>query len=97
MTVNDAGGTYSGSGFPATGLVNGAATLETMGTTLAYYVGTMATGTALSMAPTVAGIYTVVASFAGSAVYTSATSSPLTFNISKGRADCDGQRCRRDV
>ena len=83
MTVSDAGGTYNGSGFAATPLVNSSTTLETVGTTLAYYVGTTATGALTSTAPSAAGTYTLVASFPGSTDYTSATSSPLTFDIAK--------------
>jgi hypothetical protein len=43
--------------------------------------GRSASGTALAGAPVAAGTYTVVAAFAGSADYTSATSPPLTFTI----------------
>ena len=91
VRVSDAGGTFNGSAFPATasvaGVVNGvdttpAATLESVGTTLTYYVGSDTSGTNLgSSAPTAIGTYTVVASFAGSQDYENATSSPLTFNI----------------
>ena len=49
---------------------------------LTYYSGTSATGTALSGAPTTAGTYTVLASFAGSTDYTSGTAS-TTFTISQ--------------
>src|SRR5205807_1740810 len=45
------------------------------------YAGNTPTGTPLASAPTSAGTYTVVASFAGSAHYTSAASQPATFTI----------------
>ena len=50
---------------------------------LTYYSGTSATGTALSGAPTTAGTYTVLASFAGSTDYTSGSAS-TTFTIVPG-------------
>ena len=51
--------------------------------TLAYYVGSTATGTSTAIAPTAAGTYTVVASFGPSANYTAANSSAVTFTIAK--------------
>ena len=83
VTVSDAGGTYSGSAFPGTSLVNGGGNMEGVTPTLTYYVGNSATGTPLTDAPSVAGTYTVVASFAGSTDYTSAASTPATFTISQ--------------
>ena len=84
VTVSDAGGTFNGtSSFPATALVNGAASLEGVTPTLAYYVGTTATGTSTSTAPTTAGTYTVVANFAGSTSYVAASSAPLTFIVAQ--------------
>ena len=83
VTVGDAGGTFTGSTFPATALVAGASSLEGVAPTLAYYAGSAATGAPLPDAPSVAGTYTVVASFAGSADYTSATSSNVTFTITQ--------------
>ena len=83
VTVSDAGGTYSGSAFPASGAVNGGGSLESVTPTLTYYAGSTATGTALSGAPSVAGTYTVVANFAGSTDFKSATSTPATFTISQ--------------
>ncbi len=82
VIVSDAGGPYSGSTYPATGTVDGGNSLEGVSPTLTYYAGTNATGTALSGAPSAVGTYTVLASFAGSADYTTATSSALTFSIS---------------
>ena len=46
VAVSDAGGTYSGSAFPATATVNGNGSLETVTPTLTYYAGSTATGTA---------------------------------------------------
>ena len=83
VTVTDAGGTYNGSPYPGTALVNGAANLEGVSPTLAYYSGSTATGTPLGGAPSVVGTYTEVASFAGSADYASANSSPVTFSITQ--------------
>ncbi len=89
VTVSDAGGTYNGSAFAATdavaGVVSGvdttpAASLEGVTPSLTYYSGTSTTGTALSGAPTSVGTYAVLASFAGSADYTSASAS-TTFTI----------------
>jgi hypothetical protein len=76
VSVSDAGGTYSGSAFPASASVAGvngvpASSLEGVGLTLAYYAG----NTLLPGAPASAGTYTVVASFAGSADYTAASAS----------------------
>ena len=48
-------------------------TLETVPLTLTYYAGLTTTGTPLSGAPANAGSYTVVASFAGSTDYLSAS------------------------
>ena len=84
VSVDDAGGTYSGSAFPATASVAGVngttgATLESTPPSLTYYSGTYAgagqlNGHApLSGAPTHAGAYTVLASFPGTADYASAT------------------------
>ena len=83
VAVNDAGGTYSGSAFPATATVNGNGSLETISPTLTYYTGSAATGTASFRRSSLTGTYTVVANFAGSADYTSATSTPATFTITQ--------------
>lgn len=91
VSVSDAGGFYNGKPFPATatvaGVVSGvdntlAASLEDITPTLSYFAGSSASGTALAGAPTTAGIYTVVASFAGSTDYTAASNS-VTFTIAK--------------
>ena len=84
VTVSDAGGTFTGNPFPATALVNGAASLESVTPTLTYFVGTGTSGTNLgSTAPGAVGTYTVVANFAGSTDFASASSTPVTFNISQ--------------
>jgi hypothetical protein len=82
LTVSDAGGTFNGSAFAAAAQVNGSASLEGVSPTLTYYAGSQASGTPLSGAPSAAGTYTVVATFAGSADYSAATSNPVTFTIS---------------
>jgi hypothetical protein len=79
--VSAAGGTYNGSAFTATATVAGisgaaASALEGVSPTLSYYAG----ATLLPGAPTGAGTYTVVATFAGSADYTAASAS-TTFTI----------------
>jgi ELWxxDGT repeat protein len=83
VTVSAAGGTFNGSPFAATATVNGGSSLEGVSPTLTYYAGSSAAGTPLAGAPVSAGTYTVVASFAGSTDYTSASSAPLTFTIGK--------------
>ncbi len=87
IVVTDAGGTYNGQPFPATATITGTngqpgTSLEGVGLTLAYYAGTRARGTPLPGAPTAAGTYTVVASFAGSANYNPA-SAITTFTITQ--------------
>jgi hypothetical protein len=86
ISVIDAGGTYNGSPFPATATVTGASgspvtSLENVSPTLTYYVGSTASGSGASTAPSAVGTYTVVASFAGSTDYALAQSNPLTFSI----------------
>jgi hypothetical protein len=84
VTVTAAGGTYSGSAIAATGSVAGVShsagpSLEGIGVVLAYYSGTYTSAsqltslTPLAAAPAQVGIFTVLASFAGSADYTSGT------------------------
>jgi hypothetical protein len=85
VSVADAGGAYNGRPFAATATVTSASgaagsSLEGVTPTLTYYAGGSAAGTPLAGAPTAAGVYTVVASFAGSTDYTSASSS-TTFTI----------------
>ncbi len=78
VSVNDPGGTFDLSTFPATATVAGvvpgvdsspAASLEGVTPTFTYYAGPTATGTPLAGAPSKAGSYTVLATFAGSADY----------------------------
>ena len=83
--VIDAGGVYTGSTYPATATVTGAngtaaASLEGISPTLLYYLGSTPSGNGSSTAPSAVGTYTVVAAFAGSTDYTSASSSK-TFTI----------------
>ncbi len=87
VSVTDAGGTYSSALFAASGTVQGVsgpagATLENVGLTFTYYVGSTAAGTPLSGAPSTAGTYTVVADFAGSTDYSSG-SAQTTFTITQ--------------
>ena len=94
--VSDPGGDYSGSAFPATAGVTGlggSAAPELQGVTpsLSYYSGTSTTVaqlaglTPLPAAPSAAGSYTVLASFAGSADYT-AGSALADFTITAATA-----------
>jgi sugar lactone lactonase YvrE len=96
VSVSDAGGTYNGNAFAATDAVAGvdnvpAGTLEGVAPTLTYYQGTYNTLAALNTAiaggltgsgaaPSLAGSYTVVASFAGSTDYSS-SQTLATFTI----------------
>jgi len=95
LTLRDAGGTYNGSPFAATATVAGVvlgvdstpgASLEGVAPTLTYYAGATAAGTPLLNAPTDAGTYTALASFAGSADYSAAQSTPVTFTIGRATA-----------
>ena len=81
VMVTDNSGPYTGAAFAATDTVNGNSSLEGVSPTLTYYSGTSGTGTPLNGAPTTAGTYTVVANFAGSADFTSASAN-TTFAIS---------------
>jgi hypothetical protein len=91
VTVSDAGGTANGNPFPATGTVTGVSgtpgtALENVGLTFTYYLGTGTAGANLGpSAPSSAGTYTVVATFAGSADYFGA-SAQTTFIIKAGTA-----------
>ncbi|MFI5455528.1 MAG: beta strand repeat-containing protein, partial [Isosphaerales bacterium] len=93
VRVSDAGGTYSSTAFPATDAVagisgSGSSSLEGVSPSLSYYSGTYTSAsqlaglTPLSAAPSQAGSYTVLASFAGSTDY--ATGSALAnFTIAR--------------
>ncbi len=94
VSVTQAGGTYDGVPIAATAAVAGingspAGSLENVVPTLAYYQGTatdasqLSSLTPLAGAPTTVGPYTVVASFAGSADYTGATSAPMPFTVAQ--------------
>ena len=88
VTVRDAGGIFNGMPFSATATVAGAngaagASLEGVTPTLTYYTGRQVSGTGSVTAPTAAGTYTVVASFAGSADYAAAQSAPVSFQITQ--------------
>jgi hypothetical protein len=94
VTVSAAGGTYNNSPFPATATVAGvvpgldripASSLEGVSPTFTYYAGTSVDGAGSPIAPRVAGTYTVVASFAGSADYAATESAPVTFTIARAR------------
>jgi hypothetical protein len=63
VTVTDAGGTYDGSGFPATATVNGAGTIT--GAVTLDYVNTDTNTDLGGVAPVNAGHYTVTATYAG--------------------------------
>src|SRR5262249_11536608 len=84
------GGVYNGQYYVATATVNGSASLECVTPTLAYYSGTFvdlaaldaANPNALPGAPSVAGAYTAVASFVGSADY-SRSRALANFTITK--------------
>ncbi len=77
------GAVYDGTAKSATASVNGVSSLDGVAPTLTYYAGSTATGSPLAGAPVNAGTYTVVASYAGSAGFTSATSTPVTYSIAQ--------------
>jgi sugar lactone lactonase YvrE len=86
VDVCDAGGICNESAFPATATAVGisgipTASLEGVSPTLTYYVGSTISGSGSSTAPSAVGTYTVVANFPGSADYTAAQSTPVTFTI----------------
>jgi hypothetical protein len=85
VVASDPSGTYTGKAFRATATITGVngsgSSLEGVGATFTYYVGSKPAGTPLTTAPSKVGTYTVVASFAGSTDYNSAKSAPVTFSI----------------
>jgi RHS repeat-associated protein len=85
ITVSDAGGTYDGNPFAASGTATGVGGATVSGSFgFSYYVGSTATGTASTTAPTNAGTYTVVAAFTSSNsnyVTGPTDSAPVTFKI----------------
>jgi hypothetical protein len=88
LAVTVPSGPYSGFAPPITATIAGGgapgASLEGIGITLTYFAGTAATGPALDGAPTAVGTYTVLAFFAGSTDYQSATTT-ASFAISPVR------------
>jgi hypothetical protein len=86
-TANWSNSTFSGTPNSATGSVSGVGSpAANLGSpTFTYYSGPIATGTPLGGAPTNAGTYTVVASFAGNTNYNS-SSDNKTITISKATA-----------
>lgn len=91
VTVTAPGGVFDGSPHPAMAMVEGAgagseapaSSLEGVTPSVTYHAGTGTSGPALGGAPSAPGTYTVVASFPGSADYTAAQSSPVTFTITQ--------------
>ena len=90
VTAVDAGGVYTGNAFPASASVTGVggdgtiASSPSAAITFTYYVGAGTGGTNLGAAASKnAGTYTVVAHYSGSSNYSSANSSPVTFNVAK--------------
>ncbi len=77
LVATDAGGVYNRVTYPATITVNGAASLEGINPTFAYYTGTQATGVPLTGPPSHAGTYTVAASFSGSTDFTAGNSATI--------------------
>ena len=81
IIVADVGGTYKGSAYTGTATLNGAVSLEGVGTTLEYFK--LQGGTYVdigSEAPIHVGSYKVLATFAGSADY-AAASGAATFDV----------------
>jgi len=96
--VIDAGGTYNGSAFPATVTLTGigglaAASVEGVTPTVTYCHGSSCSSTA----PTMAGTYTVVAKFPGSADYVVVQSKPLTLTITPGILQVTSANFQREV
>jgi len=87
LSVIDASGIYTGRPFTAIAKVNGGTTLDGVGVTLHYYSGSYTSPsqlvgrTPLTSAPSAIGTYTVVATFAGCADYSSGCAL-ATFTIS---------------
>src|SRR5262249_24210452 len=84
-TASDAGRPDNGHSVPASATATGVGGAAVSGSlAFAYYVGSTASGTPSSTAPTNAGTYTVVASFTSTdANYTDAQSASVTFTIGK--------------
>ena len=92
LKLSDPGGEFDGAAFGASVTVAGvgndsspSASIEGVAPTLTFYSGTGTTGPILgAVAPAEVGVYTVVASFAGSADYAAVQSAPVTFTITAG-------------
>jgi hypothetical protein len=85
VTTTDASAPYTGSPFAATATAIGVDGVTPVSGSFAftYYVGSTASGTGTSTAPTNIGTYTVVASFTSSDPnYINAQADPVTFTIS---------------
>lgn len=85
-TVIVANTTYSGSPVFATATVAGPdgqaqASLDAVSPTVSYFAGSSAASTPLAGAPSAAGTYTALASFAGSANFKASTSASVIFTI----------------
>ena len=83
VTATDAGGTYDGNTFPASGSATGIGGAMVAGSfTFTYYAGSSVSGNGSSTPPTNAGTYTVVASFTSSnSDYGNSSSGPTNFVI----------------
>jgi parallel beta-helix repeat protein len=97
LSAANAGGTFNGAAFAATAGVAGVSgtaspSLEGVASSLAYYSGTFTSAAQLAGlvplagAPSQAGSYTVVASFAGSSDYAASLSAPVNFAIGRATA-----------
>lgn len=104
VVVNNSGGVYKSSPYPASATVSGvgsstepASSLEGISPTLVYYSGSAPTGTPLVGAPSNAGTYTVLASFPGSNDYglansnTTFTITPATLTVTAAAIKAYGQ------
>jgi hypothetical protein len=96
VTVTDQGGAYTGKPYATSGTVTGVNGVTLGSPTFTYYSGSTASGTPLSNAPTTAGAYTVVATYAGSANYASA-SSTKTFVITQAATAFSGLGASRTI
>jgi hypothetical protein len=93
LTVVAPGGTFDSHPVAASVAISGvargiddapAAKLEGIAPSLTYYAGSSASGTPLGSAPLAPGVYSVVATFAGSADYLGSQSALVTFTIKPG-------------
>jgi hypothetical protein len=84
VTVTDAGGTYNGKAFPASGTAVGVdgKTAVSGSWTFTYYAGSTATGTPLAGPPSAVGTYTVVGAFTSTNANYGNASATTTFTVS---------------